>query len=177
MKKFADNNVNHKYDKLVYMKRPYDSALLVYDFKTNKIKQIKWNKNQGENCRVTQINNFAYLTGGVIYNKRAFTTCYIVDLNYSKFLKISDMKFPKFNHGVVSIKNSYIYTLGGQTPKRFLKVVERYDIKKDKWLQIPSLNEEKGGVCGMQINERFIYSFFGIGDNIRMFAIEKFECS
>ncbi|GIY38410.1 uncharacterized protein CDAR_367631 [Caerostris darwini] len=65
-------------------------------------------------------------------------SCYKLDTSTQKWSSLQDMKFKRYDHGLV-VFDGQIYALGGQDDEeRLLKNVEVYDIKKNKWKVLSS---------------------------------------
>lgn len=173
--KYAKIKKKNVYHKLAYFKKLYQNSLFIYDFIKHTTEKIDFDNNLTNNSDILQIRNSAYITGGGLSTKSAFPCCFHINLDNFALTEKSNMKFPKYCHCSVSINNKYLYTIGGKTPTKFYKVVEKYNIRKDYWSAVPSLNKEKANISSISVNERFIYSFFGISDTKIYTVIEKFD--
>ena len=96
----------------------------------------------------------------LIGDEKPTKSTYEVDILTKKVSKKGDMKYSKsFTHLIN--QHEFIYSIGMIAEGEAGKQCERYDIKRDKWTQIPSLNTSKYLVGGCLFNDIYIYIFGG----------------
>lgn len=71
----------------------------------------------------------------------------------------------------------YVYVIGGfdGTQNLFMKTCERYNMERDKWKQVASLNTARCAFSASPINARFIYIFGGYDGLRRLDSVEKYD--
>ena len=132
----------------------------------NQVKISPALKTKGFKTVITNNRFRAFLMGGANSNQ-----------NYEYILKRNVLKERKFMHTCRSYfadaqrNDRFIYAIGGRGNqnlveyeqfKRSQRTVERYDIERDRWLQLRTeLNEGRYHSSACMLNERFIYVFGG----------------
>lgn len=68
-------------------------------------------------------------------------------------------------HALCAIKDGMIYCMGGKSNAsgklECLNFAEKYDIKADKWVEIPPMNEKKMNVSACAFNQETVFAFGG----------------
>jgi len=70
------------------------------------------------------------------------------------------MKHARADHAILYQKGS-IYVLGGMSGNRSLDSCEVYNIKEDKWAEIPKLSTARQSFSACAFNEKYIFVFGG----------------
>jgi hypothetical protein len=82
-----------------------------------------------------------------------------------KIILKQDMLLEKSGESLVSVKQNYVYSLGGELNALYIKQCEKYDIEADKWASFPGFNYAKRCVaanCFQDCEGRIsIYAFGG----------------
>jgi len=99
-----------------------------------------------------------YITGGWLANKYRGNT-YEYNLAAGKVVKKARMKVPRRSHVGVFCKKPIV--CGGENSEGHLNSCEQFDILKNEWIQIPSLNEKKSYSSAVSLNEETVYVFGG----------------
>ena len=73
------------------------------------------------------------------------------------------MNYTRMDHSAVICQNT-VYVMGGTGPSddsHYLYSCEAYNILKDEWTNIASMNAKKDDFSAIAINNQFIYTFGG----------------
>jgi len=135
------------------------------------------------NVGIVQTKNQVYFIGGNRgkWDSEYFATTYSIPLLgrlVNEYLDMkAPMKFARAWHGVTELQSSYIYAIGGYNSiQGTLGSCEKYIVKNDKWVPIPSLQKKRWGLSITLFNERLIYGFFGAANKRLLNTIEVFDC-
>ena len=117
------------------------------------------------------------MTGGAIAGTKTYlkTTTYL-DENSMKFMSgLADMNHARDAHGMISWKNRYIIVVGSWHVETSTRTCEIFDIKHNKWHELPSLNE---GTCApglIIVKDRYLYKLGGTTDigKVEMLDLHK----
>lgn len=104
-------------------------------------------------------NGDIYLTGGLVKPYYLKTTFFFDEASNS-FLKKADMNLPRADHSLIYL-SGYIYAIGSYVHNKCNNTCERYDIFKNKWMPIASLNVGRAGVGLCSVNNSYLYAFGG----------------
>ena len=85
------------------------------------------------------------------------------------------------NAHAITICKGNVYVLGGFSGKQRLCSVEKYQVREDKWTQMPAMKDKRHYLSACTVNDECIYAFGGffgsteqeINDSIEMFDVEK----
>ena len=75
------------------------------------------------------------------------------------------------------ICGSKVFALGGNDENNFLDSCEAYNIYKDKWQFLKSMNVKKNSFAATAINNEFIYTFGGFDGRNIFDDIERYDIS
>lgn len=109
-----------------------------------------------------------YISGG--YSTNHYFGYY--DAQSNKLIALANMINGHAYHGIVGIMN-YVFIVSGIKTQK----VERFDLGEMKWESIAEVSSSRTYPSCVNINEKFIYVFGGICDNIKDLtkAIEKYD--
>jgi N-acetylneuraminic acid mutarotase len=88
--------------------------------------------------------------------------------------KLADMNVPRAFHTLTALLPNCLYAIGGLNTTGLLNSCEEYQIDKNKWRQVASLNEKKKWVSVCSFAKRYIYAFGG-GIDAKKTATNKIE--
>eukprot|EP01022_Parablepharisma_sp_SALTPOND_P024473 TRINITY_DN5421_c0_g1_i1.p1 TRINITY_DN5421_c0_g1~~TRINITY_DN5421_c0_g1_i1.p1 ORF type:complete len:656 (+),score=79.02 TRINITY_DN5421_c0_g1_i1:3537-5504(+) len=113
-----------------------------------------------------QIADCVYMNGGVdIASGKCISDTYMFELVENERIsikKLAESNVPKVNHKMLAFDSAIIYSIGGKGKSgEYLNLCERYNIKKNTWEKIPSLNEKKAFVGATVLDYSSIYVFGG----------------
>jgi N-acetylneuraminic acid mutarotase len=75
------------------------------------------------------------------------------------------MKTGRFCAPITLLKDNFILAAGGQTKnqvKKYTNSVEIFDISKNEWSTLNSMQRPRGNTSLTAINDRFVYIFNGL---------------
>lgn len=104
-------------------------------------------------------NGDIYLTGGLVKPYYLKTT-FFFDEGSNSFIKKADMNLPRADHSLIYLAG-YIYAVGSYVHNKCNNTCERYDIYKNKWTPIASLNVGRAGVGLCSVDNAYLYAFGG----------------
>ena len=114
-------------------------------------------------------NGDIYLTGGQ-YKPYYLRTTFFFDEGSNTLEKKADMTLPRGDHSLIYIAG-YIYAIGSYTNN---KTCERYNVQKNKWAPISSLNIGRAGAGLCTFDNEYIYAFGG--RNGKRTILNAIEC-
>lgn len=109
-------------------------------------------------------NGCIYMIGGFVKDL-VLRNVFRLDqsLNYTE---LAGMKMQRFNVPICLLKDNFIVAAGGSIgpPSKFkyTNAVEVYDIMKNQWMAISSLNQPRGNTSMCQIAQRHVFIFNGL---------------
>jgi len=119
-----------------------------------------------------QIVNRIFLCGG--YKMLNFKPKFLTDhyecvleegKRFGNMIEKAGMNMARSQHALCAIKDNWIYCMGGKNSEKgkveCLSEVEKYDIKENKWVIIPSMTEKKMNVSACAFNQEMVYIFGG----------------
>jgi len=119
-----------------------------------------------------------YLTGGVDTEntEKKLNSAYVYDFNKRTLIPIKAMKLGRSGHALTYL-DGYLYVIGGfSEDHEFTSRCERYNIRKDTWQEIASMNLPANNPCVCVFNDRYIYKFGGkINDDQLSNTIERYN--
>jgi hypothetical protein len=92
----------------------------------------------------------------------------------AKVFSRSDMLYKRRAHSLAYI-NDYIYAISGVDKLEMIKKCEKYDIFKDKWIEIPELNYPRQNAALAVHNQRYLYAFCGYDGFRNVDTFEKLD--
>uniref|UniRef100_A0A7S3P022 Attractin/MKLN-like beta-propeller domain-containing protein n=1 Tax=Euplotes crassus TaxID=5936 RepID=A0A7S3P022_EUPCR len=117
-------------------------------------------------------NGDIYLTGGLVKPYYLKTT-FFLDEASSTLVKRADMNLPRADHSLIYLAG-YIYAIGSYVHNKCNNTCERYDIYKNKWTPIASLNIGRAGVGLCTVDNTYLYAFGG--RNEQRVILSAIEC-
>ncbi len=117
-------------------------------------------------------NGDIYLTGGLVKPYYLKTT-FFLDEASSTLVKKADMNLPRADHSLIYLAG-YIYAIGSYVHNKCNNTCERYDIYKNKWTPIASLNTGRAGVGLCSVDNSYLYAFGG--RNEQRVILSAIEC-
>ena len=85
------------------------------------------------------------------------------------------MNTKRQEHAAVICGNT-VYVMGGQDGGKWLNSCEAYDIAKDEWSYVKSMEIKKCNFSATVVNNQFIYTFGGSDDNgDNLASIERYD--
>jgi len=117
-------------------------------------------------------NGDIYLTGGLVKPYYLKTT-FFLDEASSTLVKKADMNLPRADHSLIYLAG-YIYAIGSYVHNKCNNTCERYDIYKNKWTPIASLNVGRAGVGLCSVDNSYLYAFGG--RNEQRIILSAIEC-
>ena len=91
-------------------------------------------------------------------NSQKLRDCYKFIIKNNHITKIADILTGRSAFGIVNIKQ-YIYVISGQSG---LPGCERYNIKSDKWEEIPPLPYDLVALTAFKFKERYVIAMGGM---------------
>lgn len=87
----------------------------------------------------------------------------------------ANMKHARDAHGMVAWRDRFLIVVGSWHVEQSTRTCEIYDIERDEWLELPSLNE---GTCApglVIVGGRYLYKLGGTTDigKVEMLDLEK----
>jgi hypothetical protein len=80
------------------------------------------------------VNNMVYALGGYNSNsKEMLNMCESYNIDTDEWKQISKMNIAKCAFAAAQSRENYIFTFGGFDGAKRLNIIERYDIKENKW--------------------------------------------
>eukprot|EP01022_Parablepharisma_sp_SALTPOND_P009072 TRINITY_DN1378_c0_g1_i3.p1 TRINITY_DN1378_c0_g1~~TRINITY_DN1378_c0_g1_i3.p1 ORF type:complete len:348 (+),score=25.17 TRINITY_DN1378_c0_g1_i3:99-1046(+) len=151
--------------KFTYYFSSTGNILYTLNIISSKGQKITFDYNAPSETATIIVADCFYLVGGDLKHKPVGAT-YSVKLvtdDFSSAVKKADLNVPRCGIGLESYQSAYIYAVGGcvfTTKWKSLAECERYDIAKDEWNKLPSLNERKAYVCACRMDDT-IYAIGG----------------
>ena len=138
--------------------------------------QIKIETKLNHCAHLVKVNNSIYVTGGTNSQSNPLANGYVFNLkgDLTQGTPIADMVYPKKYHTLINANDREIISIGGEGFYYCINQCESYDIKSDKWKEIPKLNEGKKCVTACMCNNS-IYCFGGVIGIYSTDTIEKLE--
>ena len=90
--------------------------------------------------------------------------------------KKADMLYKRRAHSLIYF-NDYIYAISGVDKKEMIKTCEKYDIFKDKWIEVPGLNYPRQNTALAVHNQRYLYAFSGYDGHKNVDSFEKLDAN
>ena len=116
---------------------------------SEKIKCFFWN------CRIVQIKNSLYVTGGHdSSNNSVKTVLYYFDNNLTE---LKNMNYSHWGHSLSYIHQNYIIVISGY----FTKKCEYYDIRKTTWSNLSEINYWRMDSTIFLFDNKYVYVFGG----------------
>ena len=119
------------------------------------------------------------MTGGAKANTKIyFKTTFVLDELKMKFKGgCADMNNARDAHGITKFKNQYIIVVGSWHIPESQKSCEIYDIKKNKWHNLPELSENTCAPGLIIIKNRYLYKLGGTSDitKVEMLDLDKIQ--
>jgi len=140
-----------------------DSAnnLILYNVATKRRKTIRPKNFQlHECCECIEARGSIFITGGKDDDRDTFE--YQLEDTKGEINARAEMNQGRCNHALCLLKDTFIYCAGGVYDKTTINKCERYDIDKDEWEGIPSLNDSKHNGTMCTLADRYIF-FVGGG--------------
>ena len=166
-----------RFSKKIYNIKPKTQNIYFFDFDKRKVQEITVNFDnlnigtfEQYHSTLNYRNNF-YFSGG--YNSSKVFCKY--NPNDNIFIKLKEMPTTHSYHGMLGIKN-FIFIISGFNSKK----VEKYDIIKNDWQNLPELKESRSWPSCLEYKNKYIFVFGGLchnyinEDNI---LIEKLDIS
>lgn len=102
-----------------------------------------------------------YLIGGCNKRKNEYLKkCYRYDDIFRSMEEKAEMMYPHADHSLVAIQG-FIYVVGTFVNSQVYGYCEVYDIQKNQWKQICSLNVARSGVALSAFKNNYIFAFGG----------------
>ena len=125
--------------------------------------------NGGSYCNY---ENHLFFSGGQEYIKGAGKVFLSISQKQNSFNKkvnkLPLMKYSHWNHSMIGEKGK-IYVIGGYNSRK----CEVYDINKQKWTEMPDLNEKERQRSMLFVKNNFLYCFMGLTQNGILDTIER----
>ena len=114
-------------------------------------------------------NKFFISGGGGFYSAQKF---YELDQENLKLKKLNDMLYKHQYHTLIGAMNN-IFAISGFNSKK----CEKYEIKNEKWVELPDLNEPRSYPSCICLENKIIYLFGGFLENLGKsnLQVEKFN--
>ena len=119
------------------------------------------------------VNRIIYLAGGTYDNEKILNKFYQVDLFSQSLLPLNSMIHKRKNHVLTSYKTKLIYAVGGCNRHGTLSSCEIYNIPKNKWSILSSLNFPRAQASLCYITN-FLYCFGGWNNKL-VYKIERYN--
>ena len=116
-------------------------------------------------CHIMQSNQLV-ITGGIDNEKMA---CFY-DADTNNVIDLPDMKFPRQRHTMISIGDNKVFIIGGVDSNK----VTLLDVEFECYEEYPSMKYTRKDACAAFVNERYLYVFMGIVDELKGVA-DNFE--
>jgi len=84
------------------------------------------------------------------------------------------MPSPRIDFGCIYF-GGQVFIVGGWQ-EFYVTSAQRYDIKEDKWLDLPSLNEEREDLSLCIVEDRYLFAFGNVTTRGRRFKASKGGC-
>ena len=117
-------------------------------------------------------NGDIYLIGGLVKPYYLKTT-FFLDEASNVLVKRANMNLPRADHSLIYLAG-YIYAVGSYVHNRCNSTCERYDIYKNKWMPIASLNTGRAGIGLCSVDNAYLYAFGGRND--KRIILPAIEC-
>lgn len=91
-----------------------------------------------------------------------------------KWKELAPMHQPRSGHTCAVTSNDLIACLGGETNGAVFETVEAYDVKRNRWIGLPSLASGRTGFGSAAIGTR-LYAFSGAGDGGYLASMESID--
>ena len=116
-------------------------------------------------CHIMQSNQLI-ITGGINNEKMA---CYY-DADTNNVIDLPDMNNARQRHTMISIGNNKVFIIGGVESNK----VTLLDVEFECYEEYPSMKYTRKDACVAYVNERYLYVFMGLVDELRGVA-DNFE--
>lgn len=107
-----------------------------------------------------------YISGGYATSKMF----YRYNSVSNDFIKLESMLTGHSYHNLLGVSNSIFAITGFKTDK-----VEKYNIEQNKWLPMPPLDTPRSWPSCFSIDEKYIFLFGGLSDNVDLSTIKVVE--
>ena len=160
------NLYRHKGLNSLYMLQPGTQNIYLLDFKKQSFikEQIKSESLLVSNFSSVQTTSGKiYMVGGLVKDLVLKNT-FVID-EYLQHQESTSMKTGRFCAPVTLLKDNFILAAGGQTKnqvKKYTNSVEIFDISKNEWSTLNSMQRPRGNTSLTAINDRFVYIFNGL---------------
>ena len=116
-------------------------------------------------CHIMQSNQLI-ITGGIDNEKMA---CFY-DADTNNVIDLPDMNYERQRHTMISIGDNKVFIIGGAGSNR----VTLLDVEFECYEEYPSMKYSRKDASAAYVNERYLYVFMGISDELRGTA-DNFE--
>mmetsp|Transcript_12665 Transcript_12665/g.9190 ORF Transcript_12665/g.9190 Transcript_12665/m.9190 type:complete len:178 (-) Transcript_12665:601-1134(-) len=112
---------------------------------TKKKKKLRGQVPHLWNCQSIEVDGTVYITGGSLANTKTYLKqTYAIDEVNWELKQLADMNYQRDAHGVIEWRKAggeiFILAIGSWHVDRNTKTCEIYDIQRNTWTIIPSLN-------------------------------------
>jgi len=147
-----------------------ESYFYCYDLITKKIT----NTGVGipQHCRIVQLQNRIFVTGGNTVN----TVSEYTEATKSLTTK-APMAYARYYHAIARLAKTSFCVVGGYNNNTnvYIKECEEYDIEKNTWKPFPSLTEGKQEIGVFLSKRSVLYCFGGANASVWLNTLEKIE--
>jgi len=143
----------------------YDLVNEIWDIKTHRM-NLEFNY---YSAACTLSDGSVLITGGGSSNA-------VYHYKNKQIIQKAPMLQPRKEHATVCLNNE-VYAIGGYDGPRnsFLSECEKYDLEKDTWVKVHSMNVARCAFSATSVSNRYIYIFGGYDGTQRLGSIEKFN--
>lgn len=120
------------------------------------------------NCAIVNTGKKIYISGGETPESMPSNIFLCYDPLAHHLTRLDDMPVEKFNHSLI-LSGDFIYSIGGYDSNS----CERYDIKQNKWIKLPSLKSGERQRPILNVNGSWLYVFFGYRRGAFLDTIER----
>ena len=108
-----------------------------------------------------------------ILNAKLIGGFYEYDFDHIKLMTLQNSHYAKYAMGIC-VCCQYVYSIGGMINlKNEIGYSEKYDVKADKWINLPNLKTSRAWNCAVQFDHQWKYTFYGSNNNQLISNIEK----
>ncbi len=123
-----------------------------------------------------------YIVGGLATGGQYLRSCVEFDLSSAgecKPRQRAELANERVAHTIQNVCGEYIYCVGGYNPTlKYLKQCEKFEVRLNRWVALPNMNEHKSQVSMCCLEDRFLYIFGGsIGPSKWLRTIEMLDLS
>ena len=174
LKQNVSNALKHVFNvPLLYIIPNRNNQIFTYDVANKKRNvHVLDNIRKSKHFDSALVRNCIYIVGGQDEeSKELLRDTYEYEIIDNGILEQKDdMIKGRFGHRVVSVSESFIYSLGGIIKSflgtKYTNHCEKYDRVYNRWVEVKPMYESKGYMSVCHFKGRFIYVFGGFSDDV-----------